>query len=99
MTPGKAVGFMFIPIFSFYWHFQVQWGFAKDFNAFIDRHEINTPALPAGLFLTLCILTFTTWIPVVGTLLAIVNFIIALVVVSKVCDGVNAIPAGGIANA
>src|SRR5215471_2350261 len=31
-TPGKAVGFLFIPIFGIYWIFQVLWGFAKDCN-------------------------------------------------------------------
>jgi hypothetical protein len=37
-TAGKAVGFMFIPFFNFYWFFRVYWGLAKDLNRYIDRH-------------------------------------------------------------
>jgi multisubunit Na+/H+ antiporter MnhB subunit len=44
-TPGKAIGFLFIPFFNFYWVFQVTWGFAKDYNAFLDRHSINAQKL------------------------------------------------------
>ena len=50
-SPGKAVGFLFIPIFNIYWSFQAIWGFSKDFNAFVARHSVNTPKLPEGLFL------------------------------------------------
>lgn len=38
VTPGKAVGFLFIPFFNFYWAFKAFWGLAKEQNNFIDRH-------------------------------------------------------------
>lgn len=38
VTPGKAVGFLFIPLFNFYWAFKAFWGLAKEQNNFIDRH-------------------------------------------------------------
>ena len=91
-TPGKAIGFMFIPLFNFYWMFQVLWGFAKDSNAYIQRHSIKAEALPEGLFLTMCILTFTGFIPVLGLVLVTINLVIALVVVAKICDAINALP-------
>jgi hypothetical protein len=37
-TPGKAVGFLFIPFFSFYWLFVAFFGLSKDMNGFIERH-------------------------------------------------------------
>jgi hypothetical protein len=37
-TPGKAVGFLFIPFFNFYWWFVAFFGLSKDQNAYIDRH-------------------------------------------------------------
>lgn len=37
-TPGKAVGFLFIPFFNFYWIFQAFWGLAKDLNRYIKQH-------------------------------------------------------------
>lgn len=53
--PGKAVGYLFIPFYGLYWLFRAYWGFAKDCNAYIDRHDgIRSAAfkLPAGLFLS-----------------------------------------------
>jgi hypothetical protein len=44
-TPGKAVGFMFIPFFNYYWFFRAYWGLAKDENRFIDRHFAGEPGL------------------------------------------------------
>ena len=41
-TPGKAVGFMFIPLFSFYWLFVVYFGLARDQKAYIERHFDNS---------------------------------------------------------
>jgi hypothetical protein len=91
-TPGQAVGFLFIPLFNFYWAFQAIWGFARDYNRFVERHWLNVAKLPAGLFLTYVILSFTTWVPVVGVLTLVANYFIGLIMVSKICDAVNAVP-------
>ncbi|HMD84774.1 MAG TPA: hypothetical protein VKO18_08750 [Terriglobia bacterium] len=90
-TPGKAIGFLFIPFFNIYWVFQAAWGLSKDFNAYLQRHSIPAARLPEGLFLAFCILGFTTWIPVVGLVLLIVNYILGLIMVSALCDGINAV--------
>lgn len=90
-TPGKAVGYFFIPFFNIYWAFQAIWGYAKDFNKYIQRHDVKTQQLPESLFLTFTILCFTGWIPTLGLLLIIFNYFIGLVMVYKICDGVNAI--------
>jgi len=97
-TPGKAVGFLFIPFFNLYWAFQVLWGWAKDYNAYIARHNLaNAPKMPEGLFLAYVILCFSGVIPVLGILLVMANFVIGLMMVSKICDGVNALPAAPLA--
>jgi hypothetical protein len=90
-TPGKAIGFLFIPLFDFYWIFQAVWGLAKDFNAYLQRNSIPAARLPEGLFLAYCILCFTTWIPILGLLTLVVNCIIALLMASALCDGINAV--------
>ena len=59
-TPGKAIGFLFIPFFDLYWMFQAFWGFAKDYNSYISRHEISTSKLPEALFLAYCIISILT---------------------------------------
>jgi len=90
-TPGKAIGLLFVPFFNIYWAFQAIWGLAKDFNAYIQRNSIPAARLPEGLFLAYCILCFTTWIPVLGLVLLVVNFIIGLIIVSDLCDRINAV--------
>ena len=92
-SPGKAIGFLFIPFFNIYWAFQAICFFSKDYNSFVDRHSVDAPRLPEGLFLAFTILIFTTWIPVIGLLLLFVNYFIGLAMVLKICDGVNALPA------
>jgi hypothetical protein len=57
MTPAKAVGFLFIPLFSVYWIFQVLCGFATDYNAHVSRRHLRLPKLNRTLFLA-CILLY-----------------------------------------
>lgn len=40
-TPGKALGFLFIPFFNIYWGFNVWGGFPTDYNAFVNRYRLN----------------------------------------------------------
>ena len=92
--PCKALGFLFIPFFNFYWVFQAVWGFAVDFNKYVARNNISAaPRLPEGLFLTYSILYVAAIIPFVGIAISIANFIIGAILISKVCDSVNALPA------
>ena len=96
-TPGKAVGFLFIPLYDFYWIFQAFWGFAKDYNSYIARHGITTSRLSEGLFLSLCILTLIGVFlgvlrdPFLLGAFLIVSFVIDIVIVNKVCDAVNSL--------
>ena len=91
-TPGKAVGFLFIPFFNFYWQFEAFWGFAKDCNQYIDRHNASATKLPEGLFLASCILTFVGFVPYLGGLAGIADVVIMIILVSKICDTVNQLP-------
>ncbi len=95
-TPGKAVGFLFIPFFNIYWIFQAFWGFAKDHNAYLGRHGGSASKLPEGLFLAYCILLllagFMGRIPVVGPVLGIANWVVLVLIVNNVCDRVNNLP-------
>jgi WD40 repeat protein/uncharacterized membrane protein len=91
-SPEKAVGFLFIPFYNFYWLFQVWWGFSKDFNKLVNRHSLKISKLPESLFLIYCILIFAGVIPGIGISAGIASTIIMLILISKVCDGVNALP-------
>jgi len=92
--PCKALGFLFIPFFNLYWIFEAYWGFAKDYNAYTARHGLQAaPKLPESLFLAYCILILVSLIPFVDFVTIIPNFIILAIIISKVCDAVNALPA------
>jgi hypothetical protein len=62
-TPEKAVGFLFIPFYNFYWIFKDWYGFAQDYNRYIERNALNTAKLPEGLFLAFCILFIGSMVP------------------------------------
>jgi predicted Zn finger-like uncharacterized protein len=51
MSPCKAVGFLFIPVFNIYWALLMVTGFAEDYNSFILRRSINAKELPMSLYL------------------------------------------------
>lgn len=40
ITPGKAVGFMFIPFFNLYWSFQAYVGLSVDMKSYLDEKKI-----------------------------------------------------------
>jgi hypothetical protein len=92
-TPGRAVGGLFIPIYNFYWFFVAWNGLAKDFNAFLSRHQIPTRRLPEGLFLTYCILVVVgvvvNYVPILGTLYGIGEMVIGLAVLWSITGRVN----------
>jgi hypothetical protein len=44
MSVGKAIGFMFIPFFNFYWIFPAIHGLSDELNRYIDRH-VKIPAV------------------------------------------------------
>ncbi|MGD0077342.1 MAG: zinc-ribbon domain-containing protein [Sedimentisphaerales bacterium] len=50
-TPGKAVGFLFIPVFNLYWALNMIMAFAEDYNAFIERRSLKANDLPLTLFM------------------------------------------------
>lgn len=84
MTPGQAVGYLFIPLFNIYWIFQVFWGFARDYNSMLYRRGMDAEPLSEGIFLAFPIITLTVWIPGLGPVLL-------LLIVARVCDRVNAL--------
>jgi predicted Zn finger-like uncharacterized protein len=51
ITPAKAVGFLFIPVFNIYWALLMVTGFAEDYDSFVLRRSIKTVSLPMWLCL------------------------------------------------
>ena len=101
-TPGRAVGFLFVPVFNLYWVFQAIWGWAKDYNAGAATLGSESPKMPEGFFLSyaiLCVVAFAAGTainlglfalaPVLG-LVVVVSYFVALTMIGFICDGVNA---------
>lgn len=90
-TPGKAVGFCFIPAFQLYWIFVAVWGLAKDLNAYIDDRRIEAPRPSEGLALTYCILICCTVIPFIGIAVGIAALVLWVIVLKQFKDAAVAI--------
>jgi hypothetical protein len=82
MTPGKAVGFLFIPLFNIYWFYHVYYGWAKDYNTYVARHALNVPKVSEGTFLTYVISSYFCF-PV--------SIVMLFIVIKAVCNSVNAL--------
>ena len=84
ITPGKAVGFIFIPFFGLYWFFQVWAGYATALNNFFERHDIPLRA-SKGITVTFTITwllgRLLDWTPI-GPLLALVGWVMEMVFVA-----------------
>ena len=64
-TPGKAVGFLFIPLFNLFWNFVAIHGLAKALNAEIGQKSYQTK-ISTFLSLSFC------WLPWLAMLLTVI---------------------------
>jgi hypothetical protein len=93
-TPGKAIGFMCIPLFNFYWIFRALWCFAKDYNAYSTRYKLGVNKMPQGLFLAASILFIPgTVIQILGseTMTPFFRVFIFAYITNYLCEGINSI--------
>lgn len=60
ISPGRAVGFLFVPVFNIYWALLMLTGFTEDCNSFIIRRSIRAEKLPMTLFLIYAVLFMAT---------------------------------------
>ena len=58
MTPGRAVGMMFVPFYNLYWVWNAYVGFAKDFNRYVKQVDPQEPLQPDGFYIAFCIFHF-----------------------------------------
>ncbi len=94
-TPGKALGFLFIPFFNLYWLFQAYWGWAKDYNTLVEKEGLELRPMPAGLALAMCIMDFVniplSFIPVLNVLSQVAVIVLTAVFIIKACGRINAL--------
>jgi GYF domain 2 len=84
VTPGSAVGFLFIPFFNLYWIFRAYYGLSQEWNRITAAYEDTrlAPKMPEGLFLAFCITSLVfppvaliLAFPVMGSMCKSINFI------------------------
>ncbi len=90
-TPGKAVGFLFIPFFNFYWMFMAYWGYAKDFNTYIASKGLSLAQLPEKLYLAFPIVVLCSGIPYAVSIAGLAVIVIYIIISNQMIDGVNGI--------
>jgi len=95
ITPAKAVGFLFIPLFNMYWVFQVFWGFSHRYNRFVRESYPNAPVVPENFFLGFSVLAVLSVIfmvvPAAGIILAAMAYLVLVFLVIKTFDAVSAL--------
>jgi hypothetical protein len=86
VTPGKAIGFMFIPFFNLYWIFKAWGGFAEEYNGFAARHRLNVVPVSSGVYITYAIFVLLGGIFILP-IIAVPFILIPLI--AKTCDAVT----------
>jgi hypothetical protein len=72
VTPGKAVGLLFIPIYHFYWVFKSYWGFSKQANAYARRLKLDNPEIEIRLS--------KEWLSLLYSLICSLGFVVFVIV-------------------
>lgn len=88
-TPGKAVGYLFIPLFNLYWVFIAYWRWSQEWNRLVAASPSHpqAPRAGEGLFLGYAILSIS------GVLLGVFSLIplliVQLMMMKNLCNIVN----------
>jgi len=86
VTPGKAIGFLFVPIYNIYWIFRVWGGYATEYDNYVLRHDLTIAPLAGTVFL------FYPIFAILGGLFlfpAVVLPFLLFPMIGKACDAVN----------
>ena len=102
-TPGRAVGFMFIPVFNLYWWFPALAGWARNWNAYAAKSEQALPGISEAIPIAIGVFTLlgntigtiasfagVSWL---GAVLGSPNYVLLPIFIAQVCNRLNAIPA------
>jgi hypothetical protein len=90
-TPGKAVGFQFIPFFNLYWIFEAYPGLVRDTNAYIQRHALPLKLQDTGLATAFCVLTLLCMVPYLNFAAAIALLVIQIILAKNLRDSAIAL--------
>lgn len=89
-TPGKALGFLFIPFYNLYWIFNIWGGFPTDYNAYVERYRLSNkvPLLNPTIYQLFPVLILST-VLVVTTPVLLIYFAFLLNSSNKAIDNLR----------
>lgn len=90
-TPEKAVAFIFIPFYNFYWIFKAWHGLARDYNRYVAGYGLKAPKMKENLFLAFCILFICSMVPILNYLAGLPFLVIFIITANETIDGVNSL--------
>ena len=90
LTARRAIGFLFIPLFNFYWIFRAWASYPAEFNRYVERYDLPVVPLAGGRFVAYPILLLAA--AVVYVPLPVVPFAF-LTVARRACGAVDALKA------
>lgn len=84
VTPGQAVGLLFIPLFNIYWYFRSYGLLSQLLAKAIQPLDYDPTYRPnTGTAQAMCVLKVISIIPYLGTLAALVNIILWFIVIGE----------------
>lgn len=90
-TPGKAVGFLFIPVFHFYWVFVSFYNLASDANRTLEALKVKNqrvnPGIGTGLAISWILMSF----PEIWPLAVVASIVMTLLLIQQVAPVMDAI--------
>jgi hypothetical protein len=97
LTPGKAVGYMFIPFYNLYWVFPSFAGLGSDCVALAKakgfRGHDSIAGLGMGLAVVMCVEMVLGWYPALGLLLSAGEFVLWILFYQGVTKLLNRVAA------
>ncbi|MCH2160706.1 MAG: hypothetical protein MK085_02415 [Phycisphaerales bacterium] len=88
-SPGKAVGFCFIPFFNFYWNFVAIYGLVQDFNRVAQEEGRRDLRIAEGIGIVPPILICVNALPYIGCLSALGLIVMWPVYIWMISDRVD----------
>ncbi|MCF7928195.1 MAG: DUF4328 domain-containing protein [Spirochaetales bacterium] len=83
-SPGKAVGFSFIPFFNFYWVFVTLIGLWDGLNEMKKRYpQEDSVSLPRGIPIAIAVCILVSMIPVLNIATSLASWILALIFIIR----------------
>ena len=92
-TPGKAVGFCFIPFFNIYWIYVAYVGLARDMNLYCEENSLNF-RMNVVLTQWWFFLSLSGIIPIIGlftSIIALILYIVMLKNFSELSEKLNSV--------